>query len=75
MFSFIIPSGLFECQSNKGRNAGARWGVQDRSRRIYRRHCEERSNEAIHLRGAMDCFAALAMTEKDLSNVIIREGG
>jgi len=23
----------------------------------YRRHCEERSDEAIHLRGAMDCFA------------------
>jgi hypothetical protein len=28
------------------------------------RHCEERSDEAIHLslRGAMDCFASLAMT-------------
>jgi NIPSNAP len=28
------------------------------------RHCEERSDEAIHLsaRGGMDCFAALAMT-------------
>src|SRR5882757_2440639 len=28
------------------------------------RHCEERSDEAIHLSagGAMDCFAALAMT-------------
>jgi hypothetical protein len=28
------------------------------------RHCEERSDEAIHLsfRGKMDCFAALAMT-------------
>src|SRR6185295_889942 len=31
---------------------------------IARRHCEERSDEAIHLspRGGMDCFAALAMT-------------
>src|SRR3954453_17052469 len=28
------------------------------------RHCEERSDEAIHayFRGAMDCFASLAMT-------------
>src|SRR5450432_2240358 len=26
------------------------------------RHCEERSDEAIHLRCVMDCFAALAMT-------------
>ena len=28
------------------------------------RHCEERSDEAIHFNacGAMDCFAALAMT-------------
>jgi hypothetical protein len=28
------------------------------------RHCEERSDEAIHscARGEMDCFAALAMT-------------
>jgi len=33
------------------------------------RHCEERSDEAIHLQGRcleeMDCFAALAMTRKD----------
>src|SRR5712672_3444723 len=30
------------------------------------RHCEERSDEAIHLsfRGGMDCFAAVAMTER-----------
>src|SRR3981189_604547 len=30
------------------------------------RHCEERSDEAIHLswRGEMDCFAALAMTRR-----------
>jgi len=30
----------------------------------YLRHCEERSDEAIHLSqcGAMDCFAPLAMT-------------
>ncbi|WOH64679.1 hypothetical protein [Bradyrhizobium sp. BWA-3-5] len=28
------------------------------------RHCEERSDEAIHVtaRGEMDCFASLAMT-------------
>jgi hypothetical protein len=32
--------------------------------RLLRRHCEERSDEAIHsfLRGEMDCFASLAMT-------------
>ncbi len=33
------------------------------------RHCEERSDEAIHslrLLGGMDCFAALAMTEKTI---------
>jgi hypothetical protein len=33
---------------------------------IFNRHCEERSDEAIHRpvvrRGPMDCFAALAMT-------------
>src|SRR5439155_2076881 len=30
------------------------------------RHCEERSDEAIHLspRGGMDCFASLAMTRR-----------
>jgi hypothetical protein len=27
-----------------------------------RRHCEERSNEAIQLSQALDCFASLAMT-------------
>jgi hypothetical protein len=33
------------------------------------RHCEERSDEAIHshrLLGGMDCFAALAMTENTI---------
>src|SRR5712675_667646 len=32
------------------------------------RHCEERSDEAIHLslRGEMDCFASLAMTAQHL---------
>jgi hypothetical protein len=31
---------------------------------LYPRHCEEHSDEAIHLTasGQMDCFAALAMT-------------
>jgi hypothetical protein len=31
----------------------------------FRRHCEERSDEAIHVSacGNMDCFATLAMTE------------
>jgi hypothetical protein len=35
-------------------------------KRRRHRHCEERSDEAIHLslRGAMDCFASLAMTAK-----------
>src|SRR4029453_18686217 len=36
-------------------------------RRLSRRHCEERSDEAIHsFRGGMDCFAALAMTNSDV---------
>jgi hypothetical protein len=33
--------------------------------KVYPRHCEERSDEAIHARlacGKMDCFASLAMT-------------
>jgi hypothetical protein len=31
---------------------------------FFLRHCEERSDEAIHLSllGEMDCFASLAMT-------------
>ncbi len=35
-----------------------------RTRATRRRHCEERSDEAIHAAGAveMDCCAALAMT-------------
>ncbi|MEH2506939.1 hypothetical protein V1290_005750 [Bradyrhizobium sp. AZCC 1578] len=35
-------------------------------RNSHSRHCEERSDEAIHISacGAMDCFAALAMTEE-----------
>src|SRR2546423_1234371 len=41
-------------------------GLLARRRRyvFVRRHCEERSDEAIHgaARGEMDCFAALAMT-------------
>jgi hypothetical protein len=34
----------------------------------HSRHCEQRSDEAIHLytRGAMDYFASLAMTEETL---------
>src|SRR6266850_2095558 len=45
-----------------------------RRRNCIHRHCEERSDEAIHLSacGAMDCFAALAMTA---TAVIVREGG
>src|SRR5690348_8524379 len=35
-------------------------------RRFSHRHCEERSDEAIHaLPGGMDCFASLAMTNYD----------
>jgi hypothetical protein len=32
---------------------------------VEQRHCEERSDEAIHpfFRGEMDCFASLAMTK------------
>jgi hypothetical protein len=35
---------------------------------VSRRHCEERSDDAIHASasGEMDCFAALAMTRKRL---------
>ncbi len=34
--------------------------------RLFPRHCEERSDEAIHISacGAMDCFASLAMTAR-----------
>ena len=38
-----------------------------------RRHCEEQSDEAIHSAacGAMDCFAALAMTfDSDTTRLI-----
>jgi len=33
---------------------------------VFERHCEERSDEAIHAatERKMDCFAALAMTEQ-----------
>jgi hypothetical protein len=34
---------------------------------MERRHCEERSDEAIHsFFGKMDCFASLAMTVRKL---------
>src|SRR5437660_3379833 len=35
-------------------------------KRLFPRHCEERSDEAIHLSpcGGMDCFASLAMTRR-----------
>jgi hypothetical protein len=44
------------------------------------RHCEERSDEAIHLaRGKMDCFASLAMTPRAQLPILIlderRKGG
>ncbi|MEH2522427.1 hypothetical protein V1288_000336 [Bradyrhizobium sp. AZCC 2176] len=34
--------------------------------RTYPRHCEERSDEAIHVATCegMDCFASLAMTDE-----------
>ena len=39
-------------------------GREELSAPFYPRHCEERSDEAIHAaaRGEMDCFATLAMT-------------
>src|SRR5436190_235919 len=42
--------------------------------RHYHRHCEERSDEAIQLscrqsEGKLDCFAWLAMTERELTPV------
>jgi mannose-1-phosphate guanylyltransferase len=35
--------------------------------RLYRRHCEEQSDEAIHTSACreMDCFASVAMTGMD----------
>jgi hypothetical protein len=38
----------------------------------HSRHCEERSDEAIHLSAcrAVNCFAALAMTEEISTGVI-----
>src|SRR6476659_5253835 len=44
---------------------GRRWSRSGRRVSRVRRHCEERSDEAIHLSacdGAMDCFASRAMT-------------
>jgi hypothetical protein len=43
---FIIPSGLLECQSNMGVK-GQRICEMEGGMMKYRRHCEERSDEAI----------------------------
>jgi hypothetical protein len=72
MFSFIIPSGLFDCQSNKGRNADAGAAGGDPSPAIIARSA---SDEAIHLYRAMDCFADARNDGKDQLIVIIRAGG
>src|SRR5258705_7663978 len=57
MHKFDLPWLANQYPSADGASGSARgWS--------FPRHCEERSDEAIHieLRGAMDCFAALAMT-------------
>ena len=43
-------------------------GMTEKSGTLSPRHCEERSDEAIHFspRRAMDCFASLAMTWREL---------
>src|SRR5258705_5092686 len=57
MHKFDLPWRANQYPSADGASGSAR-------RWSFPRHCEERSDEAIHiaLRGAMDCFAALAMT-------------
>jgi hypothetical protein len=37
------------------------------------RHCEERSDEAIHGKRKLDCFASLAMTNRSTGLPLSRE--
>ncbi len=46
------------------RRRGIRRGAGEDHGLDNTRHCEERSDEAIHLAATMDCFAALAMTDR-----------
>src|ERR1700704_5910631 len=57
--------GLLHGACHRARVRATRW-LATTGRAALLRHCEERSDEAIHLsfRGGMDCFAALAMTER-----------
>src|SRR3954452_14209750 len=59
---FIIPSGLFESQSNQRRYACARWKGRAASSVIARSTCDG----AIHssIAGGMDSVGPLAMTRK-----------
>src|SRR6266446_3194423 len=62
-----LPPSLSELRRTRSARASTTRITSPRLREGHspsRRHCEERSDEAIHffLRGAMDCFAALAMT-------------
>jgi hypothetical protein len=54
----------FDLPWRANQNPGADGASRSARGWSFPRHCEERSDEAIHiaLRGAMDCFAALAMT-------------
>jgi hypothetical protein len=50
-------------------NASGAWRCEDANAclELEQRHCEERSDEAIHTYFvAVDCFAALAMTSPQL---------
>src|SRR5207237_4773372 len=51
-----------------GVDRGVGHGVGETGVALSLRHCEERSDEAIHLppRGEVDCFASLAMTAAKL---------
>jgi hypothetical protein len=64
---FPAPSDFKEGreEANLGRSAPRECEI------VSSRHCEEGSDEAIHLStcGAMDCFAALAMTGRELSSL------
>jgi hypothetical protein len=69
MFSFIIPSGLLECQLDIGRQRQQRMCEMKSGMMTYHRHCEEPTGRAnarpmtgsatkqSSLRRFMDCFA------------------
>src|SRR5438128_1488557 len=62
--SLLLTGTIFALSDDRFATAMMFKTVFDLDVEMRRRHCEERSDEAIHLSpcGAMDCFALLAMT-------------